>query len=131
MFSDWQALPFDLTTLRHNFASRCRDMLDHPEADALQKFVQQFLRNGHRLAPSQEARTRHQLHRRRHVRPAALPPVGRQRTPAILSVGFVPASNGVIVQIKKLRDDLARLPVIQQKDRIGPTRNTVILPLAS
>lgn len=40
-------------------------------------------------------------------------------------------ANGVVVQTEKFCDDLAGLSVIQQQDRIGPTRNTMNLAIAT
>ena len=43
----------------------------------------------------------------------------------------MPAANGVVVKIQKLRYLRATLPIVQQKKRIGSTGNTVILALAA
>ena len=67
----------------------------------------------------------------RKTRHAAFPAINAQRVPARFTIGLVPTANGVVVQIEEFRDDLAGLPVIQQQDRIGPTRNTMIFALAT
>src|SRR6056297_264750 len=66
---------------------------------------------------------------RRHTGLTALPVAGRKRVPAALSVGLVPAADGIIVQIQKLRDSLTGLPVIKEQDCIGAPCNAVIFAL--
>jgi len=43
----------------------------------------------------------------------------------------VPATNGVVVQIQKLRDLLAGLVIVQQKERVGSARDAVVPALAA
>ena len=43
----------------------------------------------------------------------------------------MPAANGVVVKAKKIGNGLALLPVIQQQDRIGATRNAMILAMTA
>jgi hypothetical protein len=59
------------------------------------------------------------------------PAINTKCIPATCTIGLVPAANGVVVQLEKFCDSLAGLPVIQQQDRIGPTRNTMIFALTT
>src|SRR5690554_1566101 len=68
---------------------------------------------------------------RREAGLTPFPTIDRELVPAICSIGLVPTANGVVVQVEKLCDLLAGLAVIQQQDGIGPTRNTMILALAT
>ena len=69
--------------------------------------------------------------RRCHSGLTAFPVIDRQTIPASLTIGLVPAANGVVVKVKKIGNGLARLPVIQQQDRIGATRNAMILAMTA
>ena len=66
---------------------------------------------------------------RSHAGLTALPAVGRKGVPATLTVGLVPAPNGIIVQIEKLRDLYAAFAVIKEQDGIGPACNPVVFTL--
>lgn len=68
---------------------------------------------------------------RRHAGLTTLPAVGRKRVPATFSVGLVPSSNGIIVQVEKLRDGLTGLPIIKEQDGIGPPCNAVVFAMAA
>lgn len=59
----------------------------------------------------------------------ALPAVGRKRIPATLSVGLVPAPNGIIVQVEKLRDLYAAFAVIKEQNGVGPPCNPMVFTL--
>jgi hypothetical protein len=61
----------------------------------------------------------------------ALPAGGRKGVPATLPVGLVPASNGIIVQVEKLRDGLTGLPIIKELDCIGAPCNAVVFAMAA
>jgi hypothetical protein len=43
----------------------------------------------------------------------------------------VPTADSIIVKVQKLRNDLTGLPIIQQQERICPTRNAVIFALTT
>ena len=43
----------------------------------------------------------------------------------------MPAPDGIVVQVEKLCDPSTAFPIVEQKDRICPTRNTVVLALAT
>ena len=51
--------------------------------------------------------------------------------PARFTIALVAVTNGGVVQIEKLCDDLAGLPVIKPQDRIGTTCNAMIFALAT
>ncbi|MFT6786555.1 MAG: hypothetical protein ACI9AQ_001693 [Dinoroseobacter sp.] len=54
-----------------------------------------------------------------------------KRNQTILQVGFMPAADDIVVQVKKLCDQSAAFPVVEQQDRICPASNTVVLTLAT
>ena len=58
-----------------------------------------------------------------------MPTIQCKDFPAILPVSFVLAPDGVVVQIQKLRNPGATLPVIKQQDRVRPPGNPVIFTL--
>jgi hypothetical protein len=84
------------------YAILCRDMRPDLDRQSTEAFVQ----------PSAKLC----LLSRHHAGLTALPAVGRKRVPAALSVGLVPAADGIIVQ---------------QKDRIRTTRNALVLSMAA
>jgi hypothetical protein len=43
----------------------------------------------------------------------------------------MPAPDGIVVQIEKLCDPSAALPVVEQQDRICPTGNAMVLTLTA
>lgn len=81
--------------------------------------------------PSFQPLAQYGLLRLRHARLATFPGVNSKGFPSVSLIGLVPATDGVVVQIKKRRDFLARSAVVQQKDRIGTTGNAVILALTT
>jgi len=60
-----------------------------------------------------------------------LPAVQCKDFPAILPISFVPATDGVVVQIQKLRNPDATLPVIEQQDRVRTPSYPMILALTT
>jgi len=56
----------------------------------------------------------------RHTGLPALPAVEGKRIPTILQIGFMPAPDGVVVQIQEIRNLLAGFAVVEQQDRICP-----------
>lgn len=67
----------------------------------------------------------------RHTGLAAFPAVVGKRIPTILQVGFMPAPNGIVVQIEKFCDPGTAFPVVEQQDRICPAGNAVVLALTT
>jgi transposase len=67
----------------------------------------------------------------RHTGLTAFPAVKGKRIPTILQVGFMPAADGIVVQVEKLYDPSTAFPVVEQQDRICPAGNTVVLALAT
>jgi len=67
----------------------------------------------------------------RKTRHAAFPAINAERVPARFTIGLVPAANGDVIKVEKFCDSRAGLSVIQQQDRIGSTRNTMIFALTT
>ena len=67
----------------------------------------------------------------RHPGMATFPAINRKRPPAVLPEGLVPAPNRIVVQVQKLGDHLTGFAIIQKKDRIRTSRNTVILAMTA
>jgi hypothetical protein len=55
-----------------------------------------------------------------HTGLTAFPAVEGKRIPTILQVGFMPAADGIVVQVEKLCDPSTAFPVVEQQDRICP-----------
>ena len=54
-----------------------------------------------------------------------------KRIPTLLQVDFMPAADGIVVQVEELCDPSTAFPVVEQQDRICPADNTVVLALAT
>ena len=65
----------------------------------------------------------------RHTGLTALPAIKGKRIPAISQIGFMPAPDGIVVQIQENRNPLAGFAVVEQQDRISPTGNTMVFAL--
>ena len=66
-----------------------------------------------------------------HTGLTAFPAVESKGIPTILQKGFMPAPDGIVVQIQETRNLLARFAVVEQQDRICATRNAMVLALAT
>ena len=60
-----------------------------------------------------------------------LPAINGKRFPAAFTPAPVPATESIVGKIWKFRDPLAGFPIIQQQDRIRPSRNPVTLALTA
>jgi len=67
----------------------------------------------------------------RHTGLTTLPAVEGKRIPAILLVALIPPRDGVIIQMKAIRNLLAGFAVVKQQDRICPAGNTVVFALTA
>ena len=61
----------------------------------------------------------------------AFPAIESKRVPAALAVSLVPTADSIIVEVQKLCNDLTGVHIIQQQERICPTRNAKIFALTT
>ena len=61
----------------------------------------------------------------------AFPAIESKRVPAALAVSLVPTAASIIVEVQKLCNDLTGVHIIQQQERICPTRNAKIFALTT
>ncbi len=69
--------------------------------------------------------------RQLHMEQTAFPAVEGKCISTNLKVGFVPAADGIVVQIQEIRNLLAGFAVVEQQDRICPACNNVVFLLAA